>query len=319
MSSQVFLWVGFHIFIFAMLAIDLGLINRKAHVIGIKESLFWSVVWTVVALLFNLFIYAWRGNQPALQFFTAYLIERSLSVDNLFVFLIVFRYFSVPDTHQHKVLFWGILGALVMRATFIVAGVALVQRFHWVMYLFGAFLVFTAIKMAFEKKQEIHPERNPVLRLICRSGRVTQELDGTRFFTRRRGVAMATPLLVVLLVIESTDVVFAVDSIPAVFSITLDPFIAYTSNILAILGLRALYFALAGVLRLFAHLNYGICIILGFVGVKMLIADLYEIPVAVALGFVALVLAVTMLTSVLFGPKGKADASAEAAKSVPKG
>jgi tellurite resistance protein TerC len=238
------------------------------------------------------------GHEPAMKFLAGYLLEKSLSVDNLFVFLLIFSYFRVPAQYQHKILFWGIVGALIMRGIFIFLGVALVTRFHWVFYILGAFLIFTGIKLAFEKDKEIHPEKNPVLRLFRRFFPVTKELEGDKFFVKRAGRLYATPLLVVLLVVETTDVIFAVDSVPAILAITLDPFIVFSSNVFAILGLRALYFALSGIMQMFHHLHYGLSLILVFVGVKMLIGDFVKIPIGFALGFIALVLAVSIATSI---------------------
>ena len=305
-ENGLMLWVIFSAVIAAMLYVDLGVVNRHAHVISIKEALTWSGVWIAIALLFNLGLYVWRGREPALEFLTGYLIEKSLSVDNLFVFLLIFSYFRVPAQYQHQVLFWGIFGALVMRFFFIFAGVALIKQFHWIIYVFGAFLILTGIKLALEKDKEVHPEKNPVLKLFRRFMPMTDRYDGGRFFIREAGRLLATPLFVVLLVVETTDVIFAVDSIPAIFGITLDPFIVYSSNAFAILGLRALYFALAGLMRLFTHLHYGLAAILVFVGVKMLIADIYKIPIGIALGVVAGILGISILASILFKPVAEA-------------
>jgi tellurite resistance protein TerC len=299
MSDQTLWWVAFNIFVLAMLALDLGIFHRTAHVVRFKEALLWSAVWVVLAFLFFLGILFWRGWVPALEFLTGYLIEESLSVDNLFVFLLIFSYFRVPSLYQHKVLFWGILGALVMRAIFIFAGVTLVQKFHWIIFVFGAFLVLTGIKMALQKNIDIHPEKNPVLRLFRKLMPVTDQYEEGNFFVKKDGRRYATPLFVVLLVVETTDVIFAVDSIPAVLAITLDPFIVYTSNVFAILGLRSLYFALAGMMTLFHYLHYGLSAILIFVGAKMLLADIYKMPVGIALGVVAGLLAVSVIASIL--------------------
>ena len=299
MSSPVLLWVAFNVFVLAMLALHLGVFHRKAHEVRLREALIWSAVWIGLALLFNVGVYFWRGSETALQFLTGYLIEKSLSVDNIFVFLMLFSYFRVPAAYQHKVLFWGILGALIMRAIFIAAGIALIQKFHWVIYIFGAFLILTGIKMAWQKGKEIHPERNPVLRLFRRLMPVTDGYEEDRFFIRRNGRRFATPLFVVLLLVETTDLIFAVDSIPAILAITLDPFIVYTSNVFAILGLRALYFALAGIMQLFHYLHYGLSGILVFVGLKMMLADVYKIPVGIALAVVAGILVVSVVCSVL--------------------
>ena len=300
MSLQILLWVSFNIFVLILLALDLGVFHRHSHAVRIKEALGWSALWILLALLFNIVIYYWRGPAVALSFLTGYLIEKSLSVDNLFVFLMIFSYFKVAPLYQHKVLFWGIIGALVMRAFFIAAGVALINTFHWVIYIFGAFLIFIAVRIAFEKEKEIHPEKNPVLRLFRRFMPVTENYIEGNFFIKKNKKLYATPLFIVLLGIETTDVIFAVDSIPAILAITTDPFIVYTSNVFAILGLRALYFALAGVMELFHFLNIGLAIILAFVGVKMLLSRFYEIPVSVALGVVILTLAITIVASIIF-------------------
>ncbi|HZR47193.1 MAG TPA: TerC family protein [Candidatus Manganitrophaceae bacterium] len=304
MSNQLLIWIAFHLFVFIMLALDLGVFHRKAHVIHIKEALSWSAMWIILALIFNGIIYAWRGPEVALQFLTGYLIEKSLSVDNIFVFLLLFTYFRVTPIYQHQVLFWGILGALIMRAIFIAAGVTLISKFHWVIYLFGGFLVLTGIKMATQKEEEIHPDQNPALKLIRRWIPITDQYEGQKFFVKKEGRRYATPLFVVLIVVETTDLIFAVDSIPAILSITLDPFIVYTSNVFAILGLRALYFALAGLMQLFHYLHYGLSAILVFVGLKMLMSDLYPIPVGMALGIIAGILLLSILASLKFPKKG---------------
>ena len=304
MSNQLLIWIAFHLFVFIMLALDLGVFHRKAHVIHIKEALSWSAMWIILALIFNGIIYAWRGPEVALQFLTGYLIEKSLSVDNIFVFLLLFTYFRVTPIYQHQVLFWGILGALIMRAIFIAAGVTLISKFHWVIYLFGGFLVLTGIKMATQKEEEIHPDQNPALKLVRRWIPITDHYEGQKFFVKKEGRRYATPLFVVLIVVETTDLIFAVDSIPAILSITLDPFIVYTSNVFAILGLRALYFALAGLMQLFHYLHYGLSAILVFVGLKMLMSDLYPIPVGMALGVIAGILLLSILASLKFPKKG---------------
>ena len=307
--QMLLLWGAFNLFVIAMLALDLGVFHRNAHEVRIREALFWSVFWIVLSMLFNLGVYYWHGSQAALEFLTGYLLEKSLSVDNIFVFLMIFTYFRVPYLHQHKVLFWGILGALIMRALFILVGITLIQKFHWVIYLMGGFLIITGIKMATQKDADIHPERNPVLRLVRRFVRVTEDYEGGSFFVRRSGRLLATPLFIVVLVVETTDVIFAVDSIPAILAITLDPFIVYTSNVFAILGLRALYFALAGVMQLFHYLPYGLSFILVFVGIKMLLVDIYKIPIGMALGTVAAVLVISVIASILFPPKPEATAA----------
>lgn len=294
-------WGGFVLFIIGLLVLDLKVLQKDDHEIGIREALAWTGFWIMLALLFNTGVYYFEGTEKSIEFLTAYLIEKSLSIDNIFVFLMVFSYFGIPAKYQHRVLFWGILGALVMRAAFIFLGVALITRIHWIIYLFGAFLVFIGIRMALEKEKEIHPEKNPVVRAFRRFIPVTETLEGHRFITRSsKGRFAATPLLIVLLVIESTDVVFAVDSIPAVLAISHDPFIVYTSNVFAILGLRALYFAVAGIMRLFHYLNYGLAFILVFVGIKMILSDIFKIPVIVALGVISGVLVVSVVASVLF-------------------
>jgi TerC family integral membrane protein len=281
-----------------MLAIDLGLLNRPGHRIRFREALVWSGVWIALAAAFAVLVLFWRGHVPALQFVTGYVIELSLSVDNLFVFLVIFRYFKVPDDQQHRVLFWGILGALVMRSVFILAGVSLIRRFEWITYLFGAFLVYSGFKLMRQGETEIHPEKNPVLRLFRRAFPVTKDYVGGKFFVRDPGL-YATPLFIVLLVIETTDVLFAVDSIPAVLAITLNAFIVYTSNVFAILGLRSMYFALAGMMEVFDYLHYGLSVVLIFIGAKMLASHYIEIPTVWALGIVLLVLATSVVASVL--------------------
>ncbi|MCG3116582.1 MAG: TerC family protein [Candidatus Manganitrophus sp. SA1] len=292
-------WILFNLFVLGMLALDLGVFHRKAHVVRLKEALGWSVVWICLALLFNLLIYFWLGPETALQFLAGYVIEKSLSVDNLFVFLLIFSYFSVPSIYQHKILFWGILGALIMRAIFIAAGITLIEKFHWMIYLFGGFLIITGIKMAFQKDKELDPEANPVLRLFRRFVPVTSEYHESRFWVIKEGKRWATPLFVVLLLVETTDVIFAVDSIPAILAVTRDPFIVYTSNVFAILGLRALYFALAGIMQLFHYLHYGLSLILVFVGTKMLISDIYKVPIGIALAVIAGILIVSVVASIL--------------------
>ncbi len=293
-------YILFTLFVLAMLAIDLMLVNKKDHVVSFKESISWTVVWIALALLFNLLIYFWKGHDAALEFLGGYLIEKALSIDNLFVFLLIFQYFKVPALYLHRILFWGILGAIVLRAIFIGAGIALVTRFHWVIYLFGGFLVLTGIKMAFQKDKDLDPEANPVLKLFRRFFPVSDLYEGGKFFIRQGGILTATPLFIVLLFVEVTDVIFAVDSIPAVFAITLDPFIVYTSNIFAILGLRALFFVLAGIMDKFHFLHYGLSAILVFVGVKMLISGIYHISTAASLGVLALLLTVSIVSSLIW-------------------
>jgi tellurite resistance protein TerC len=292
-------WGFFITLILGMLALDLGVVHRKEHRVGLREAVFWSVVWTLIALAFNAWIYFRFGAQPGLEFLTGYVIERSLSFDNIFVFIVLFNYFAVPAEHQHRVLFWGIVGALFSRGLFIGMGTALLSRFEWLILVFGAFLVYTGIKILREKEADVHPEKNPVLRLFQRFVPLTTRYHGKRFFVREAGRLMATPLMLVLVVVEATDVVFAVDSIPAVFGVTRDPFIVFTSNIFAILGLRALYFLLAGLMHKFQYLSYGLGFVLIFVGAKMLLDRWIEIPVELSLGIVLALLAVSMLVSLL--------------------
>jgi tellurite resistance protein TerC len=293
------LWVGFNLLILLLLALDLGVFHRKAHAVSVKEAAAWSAVWVALALAFNALLWWLRGPEPAVQFLTGYLIEKSLSIDNIFVFALIFGYFAVPSEYQHRVLFWGILGALLMRAGFILGGAALLDRFHWVIYVFGAFLILTGIKMALHRGGELHPERNPVLRLAQRWIPVTPGYRQARLFVREGGRWLATPLFLVLLMIESTDLVFAVDSIPAIFAVTNDPFLVYTSNVFAILGLRSLYFLLAGVMGKFAYLKLGLSAVLVFVGAKMTLADLYKVPALVSLLVIAALLAVAVGASLL--------------------
>jgi len=294
------LWVGFNLFVLAMLAIDLGVFHRKSHVVTFKESMTWTVVWVTLALVFNVGVWHFAGPQKGLEFFTGYVIEKSLSVDNVFVFALLFSYFAVPPLYQHKVLFWGILGALIMRAIMIVGGAALITKFAWIIYIFGAFLILTGIKMIVKRDEEMHPERNPVVRWFKRLMPVTSDYRGDKFFVRENGIRMATPLFVVLLLVEITDVIFAVDSIPAIFAVTTDPFIVYTSNVFAILGLRSLYFALAGVMDKFHYLKVGLGAVLTFVGVKMLLAhSAWKIPTLPSLGVIVLILTVAVVASLL--------------------
>lgn len=297
------LWVVFGIVILTMLALDLGVVNRKAHAVRLREAAIWSSVWIGLALAFSGLIHFWKGSEKALEFLTGYVIEESLSVDNLFVFLVIFSFFRVPREYEHKVLFWGIVGVLITRGIFITAGVVLIHRFHWILYLFGIVLIVTALKLAFKSDEEVEPEKNPILRLTRRFLPMTEGYEGSKFFVKKAGRVLATPLFFVLVVIESTDIVFAVDSVPAILGITHDPFIVYTSNIFAILGLRSLFFLLSGVMRLFHHLHYGLALILGFVGVKMLLADIYQIPVGVALAVIGAVLTLSILASLIWPPK----------------
>jgi len=300
MIDTVWMWLGFNLFVLAMLALDLGVFHRKAHVVAFKESIAWTVVWVALALLFNGAIWYFAGAQKALEFFTGYVIEKSLSVDNVFVFAMLLSYFAVPPLYQHKVLFWGILGALAMRAVMIALGAALIAQFSWIIYVFGAFLVLTGIKMAVKREEAIHPERNPVVRAFKGLMPVTSDYRQDRFFVAERGVRHATPLFVVLLLVEVSDLIFAVDSIPAIFAVTTDPFIVYTSNVFAILGLRSLYFALAGVMDKFHYLKIGLGVVLAFVGVKMLLAHSpYKLDTLLSLGVVVGILAMSVVASLL--------------------
>ncbi|MGE4169791.1 MAG: TerC family protein [Candidatus Margulisiibacteriota bacterium] len=298
-THSTLLWVGFNAFILILLLLDMGVFHRNSTQVSLKSALKLSAFWIALALLFNVGVYAWLGPQPALEFFTGYVIEKSLSIDNLFVFLLIFSYFKVPKDYQHKVLFWGILGALVLRGVFIFLGVAVLDRFHWVMYIFGALLIVSGLKMGLEKEKEIHPENNPMLRLFKRLFRTTSQYDGDRFLTKVNGLWAATPLLIVLIVVETTDLIFAVDSIPAVLAITRDPFIVYSSNVFAILGLRALFFALSGIMQLFEYLHYGLSAILVFIGVKMVVEPFYHLSIGVSLSVIASFLAISVMASVI--------------------
>jgi tellurite resistance protein TerC len=293
------LWILFTAFVLVVLALDLGIFHRDDHAISVKEALIWSGIWTLLAIVFNLGVWLFSGPQAGLEFFTGYVIERSLSIDNIFVFILVFSYFAVPPKYQYRVLFWGILGALIMRVLLILAGAALIKNFHWVIYFFGALLVFSGIKMALQRDGHVDPDKNPLVKLARRVMRVTPEYHNGNFFTRIGGVLYATPLFLVLLVVESTDLVFALDSIPAIFAVTEDPFIVYTSNVFAILGLRALYFALAGIMDRFHYLKIGLSATLVFVGVKMLLSDIIKIPVTISLAVVIGVLAIAVIASLL--------------------
>lgn len=304
-------WIGFGIFITAMLALDLGVFNRKAHVVKLKEAVTWCIVWFTLAMAFNALVWLDHGPQAGAQWFASYLVELGLSVDNVFVFIVVFSFFKVAPEHQHRVLFWGIVGAAVMRAAFILAGIKLIERFEWVLVVFGGFLIFTGIKLALPKKDGgVHPEKNIVVRLFRKFFPVSAYYDGGRFFTKIGRRKVATPLFIVLLVIETTDVVFALDSIPAVLGITKVPFIAFTSNIFAILGLRSLYFALNGVMGMFRFLAVGLAVVLVFIGVKMIVGYLYEyhVGIGLSLGVIGGTLALTVIASLLFPGKKNADA-----------
>jgi len=309
MDNMLWLWIGFNVFVLAMLALDLGVFHRKAHAVSVKEATIWSVVWIALAMLFNLGIYlfwdklvpdsSYSNNQAAISFFTGYLIEKSLSVDNIFVFVLLFTFFAVPAVYQHRVLFWGIISALLMRGSLIVVGATLLKEFHWIIYIFGAFLIFTGVRMALHRNEDMHPDQNPLVKFLRRIMPVTESYEGDHFFVRRAGKWMATPLFLVLVLIESTDLIFAVDSIPAIFAVTQETFIVYTSNVFAILGLRSLYFLLAGVVDKFYYLKLGLSVILVFVGTKMAIIDLYKIPVGLSLGVIAAILTAAVVASLI--------------------
>ena len=296
--NQLLFWILFNLFVLGMLALDLGLLQRPGHMVKFREALIWSLIWIGLAGAFAVLVYSRYGHATAVEFVTGYVIELSLSVDNLFIFLLIFRYFRVAPEHQHKVLFWGIVGALVMRGIFIVVGIGLIQRFHWITYTFGALLVYSGIKLFRQHGAGIEPEDNPVLRLFRRWVPMTESYEGDRFVVRRARLC-ATPLLAVLVLVETTDVLFATDSIPAVLAITLKPFIVYTSNVFAVLGLRSMYFLLAGMMELFHYLHYGLAAILIFIGTKMLVAKYYPIPTWIALGVVAGTLLISVLASLL--------------------
>jgi tellurite resistance protein TerC len=301
-----FAWIGFIVFVIVMLALDLGIFHKEKHEVGLKEALTWCCVWVTLAMLFAVGVYFFMGKQQALEFVTGYLIEESLSVDNLFVFLMVFSYFKVPPKVQHGVLFVGILSALVMRAAFIGGGIALITHFKWIIYIFGAFLVFTGIKMVTDSEKEMHPEKSIFFKLIKKVLPVHPEFDGEKYFTKINNKWHVTKLFLVLMVVEATDLIFAFDSIPAIIAITQNTFIVYTSNIFAILGLRSLYFALARITSLFHYIKYALCVILVFVGVKMLIGSFFHISIMVSLSVIASVLLLSVLAS-LFWPKNKAE------------
>ena len=293
--NNIWSWILFNAFVLLMLAIDLGLFHRQSKKVTFKEAITWSVIWITLAMIFNVWIYFSMGERPALEFLTGYLVEKSLSVDNIFVFVLLFSFFKVPDIYRHRVLFWGVIGALIMRAIFIAVGALLIAKFHWIVYLFGIFLVYTGYMMFKKSAADMHPEDNLLVRWFMKRGKVTSEYHGKKFFVTLEGKQLATPLFLCLLSIEFTDLIFAVDSIPAIFAITNDPFIVYTSNVFAILGLRSLYFALEGIISRYPYLRYGLAIILIFIGFKMLLVDIYKIPVIASLGFIALVLIISVI------------------------
>jgi len=309
MENTPLFWLGFNAFVLGMLLLDLLVFNRKAHVVKMREALGWSFFWIALSLVFNYFVYRNMGRQAGLEFLTGYLIEKSLSVDNLFVFLLIFSYFRVPPQYQHKILFWGVLGALVLRAIFILVGAALLAKFSFLLYVLGAFLVYTGIKMATNAGEpEIDPDSNPVVKFLSRHLPITSQLHEGKFFVRKDGLLFATPLLVVLVMVETTDVVFAVDSIPAILAVSRDTFIVYTSNVFALLGLRALYFALEGLMRLFHYLHYGLSLILIFIGSKLLLSEVYHMSMGLSLGVVGVILALSVVASLLF-PKQEEEAA----------
>lgn len=296
-------WIGFHIFVFLMLALDLGVINKDNHEVSIKESLFWTGIWILLAMIFNLGVYVFIGHREASEFLTGYILEKSLSIDNIFVMTIIFNYFKIPSRFQHRVLFWGILGALLMRIIFISGGVELINRFHYIIYVFGAFLAFTGIKMLISEDKEMDPEKDLIYRYAKKIFRVAHHHKGDEFFVVENKLRYVTPMFLVLLIVESTDLIFALDSIPATLSVTRNAFIAYTSNIFAILGLRSLYFAFAGVVDLFKYLSYALSAVLIFIGFKMLISGYYEIPTDVSLYVVVGLISVSIIASLIFREK----------------
>lgn len=306
MNESIVLWTGFNVFVLAMLALDLGVFHRKSHTITVREALVWTGVWITLAMIFNIFVYYYLDEEKAIEFFTGYLIEKSLSVDNIFVIIMIFSYFQVPQQYQHKVLFWGILGALVLRVIFILSGIELIHRFHWLIYIFGGFLVFTGIRMLTGGDVKFDPVKNPVVKLVKRAFPITESFEGDQFFVKRDARTWATPLFLVVVLIEATDLIFAVDSIPAILAISDDPFIVYTSNVFAILGLRSLYFALSGIEKYFHYLKFGLSAILVFVGIKMCISDFYKIPTSVSLIAIVAILVTAMIASVAFPKKEKA-------------
>ena len=305
MDTPILFWILFNAFVLLMLALDLGVFHRKSHEVSLREALTWTGVWIFLALVFNGILYYWKGQQQALEFFTGYLVEKALSVDNIFVFIMIFTYFQVPSKYQHKVLFWGIIGALIMRIIFIFAGAALIQKFHFTIYVFGALLIYTGYKMFFHNNTKIEPDKNPVIRFFKRFMPVTPGMQGDKFFVKIDGKRVATPLFLVLILIETTDLIFAVDSIPAILAITQDQFIVYTSNVFAILGLRSLYFALAGVVNRFWLLSYGLAVVLVFVGIKMLLVDVYKIPIELSLAFIDSIITLSVILSFNIKPPKK--------------
>lgn len=300
MDTPIVFWILFNAFVLMMLALDLGVFHRKSHDVTVKEALTWTFVWILISLIFNSIIYFWKGQQQALEFFTGYLVEKALSIDNIFVFIMIFSYFQIPTKYQHKVLFWGIIGALIMRIIFIFAGVALLEKFHFTIYIFGALLIYTGYRMFKHTNLKIDPDKNPVIKFFKRFIPVSATLHDDKFFFKMDGKRFATPLFLVLILIETTDLIFAVDSIPAILAITQDQFIVYTSNVFAILGLRSLYFALAGVVHRFWLLSYGLAVVLIFVGLKMILVDFYKIPIEWSLLFIATIISGSIFFSLKF-------------------
>lgn len=299
MTNEIWLWGGFVLFIILMLALDLGVFHKENHEIKLKEALMWTMFWVSLALIFNIGIYHFMGSEKALQFLTGYLIEESLSIDNVFVFMLIFSYFKVPPKYQHKILFWGILGAMLMRITFILSGILLIEKFHWIIFVFGGFLVITGIRLAFQDEISIKPDSNPVIRLFKRYFRITDTYHKDKFFIRENGVLLATPMMIVLIFIEVSDLIFAVDSIPAILAITSDPFIVFTSNVFAILGLRSLFFAISAISKYFIYLKYGLAAILTYVGTKMLVSDYYKIDPLYSLLVILAILSLSIFASML--------------------
>lgn len=305
MQTEIIFWILFNILIIIMLVLDLGVFHRKSHTVSTREALIWSAVWISLALIFNISLYLWKGQEKALEFFTGYIIEKTLSIDNIFVFVMIFSYFQILPKYQHKLLFLGIIGALFFRIVFIFAGVALIEKFHFTIYLFGAFLIYSGYKMLNHKKIKIQPEKNPVIKMFKKIIPVTTEINSNKLFIRLNNKLFATPLFLVLIIIETTDIIFAVDSIPAILAITQDKFIVYTSNVFAILGLRSLYFALSGIIHRFWLLSYGLSIVLIFVGLKMLLTDIYKVRVEWSLLFIAFVICISIFFSFKIKPKNE--------------
>jgi tellurite resistance protein TerC len=299
MDIPIWFWIGFSIFLVGILALDLGIFHRKAKIIEPKEALIWSGIWFSISMVFAAIVFMWHGSQAGTEFLTGYMIEWSLSIDNVFVFVLIFSFFKVPAQYQYRVLFWGVVSALIMRGVLIGAGAALLANFHWIIFIFGGFLIFSGLRIAFHDDENANPNRNPMVRVFKKFVATSEEYDGQNFFTRKNGKRLATPLLTVLIAIEATDLAFAIDSIPAIFAITDEPFIVFTANALAVLGLRSLYFALAGIIHKFIYLKFGLALILVFVGVKMLASDVYHMPAVLSLGIVLGILVGTVVASLM--------------------